>query len=68
MISPSPDPKRGSIHGEAPIAAQARKDVSALVHENKDYLPGLNSDKRKRTWRASAMPDISAKWSECTAT
>ncbi len=32
---------------EAPIAEQARKDVSRLCREQKDYLPGLNADQKK---------------------
>jgi len=32
---------------DAPIAEQARKDVARLCKENKDYLPGLNSDQKK---------------------
>jgi spermidine dehydrogenase len=32
---------------EAPIAEQARKDVSRLCREKEDYLPGLNSDQKK---------------------
>jgi spermidine dehydrogenase len=31
---------------EAPIAEQARKDVSRLCREKKDYLPGLSADQR----------------------
>jgi spermidine dehydrogenase len=32
---------------EAPIAEQARKDVSRLCREKKDYLPGLNVEQQK---------------------
>jgi len=32
---------------EAPIAEQARKDVSRLCREKKDYLPGLNLEQKK---------------------
>ena len=32
---------------EAPIAEQARKDISRLCHEKKDYLPALSSDQKK---------------------
>ncbi|MGA7755162.1 MAG: NAD(P)-binding protein [Candidatus Sulfotelmatobacter sp.] len=32
---------------EAPIAEQARKDVSRLCRDNKDYLPRLNSEQKK---------------------
>jgi spermidine dehydrogenase len=32
---------------EAPIAEQARKDVSRLCREKKDYLPGLSVDQQK---------------------
>jgi spermidine dehydrogenase len=32
---------------EAPIAEQARKDVSRLCREKKDYLPGLNAEQQK---------------------
>jgi spermidine dehydrogenase len=32
---------------EAPIAEQARKDVSRLCHDKKDYLPGLHSEQKK---------------------
>ncbi len=32
---------------EAPIAEQARKDVSRLCREKKDYLPGLNSGQKQ---------------------
>jgi spermidine dehydrogenase len=39
---------------EAPIAEQARKDVSRLCREKKDYLPGLNLEqKRARLARIS---------------
>ena len=31
---------------EAPIAEQARKDVSRLCQEKKDYLPGLNAEQK----------------------
>jgi spermidine dehydrogenase len=31
---------------EAPIAEQARKDVSRLCREKKDYLPGLNAEQK----------------------
>jgi spermidine dehydrogenase len=32
---------------EAPIAEQARKDVSRLCQEKKNYLPGLSADRQK---------------------
>jgi spermidine dehydrogenase len=32
---------------EAPIAEQARKDVSRLCREKKDYLPGLNAEQKE---------------------
>jgi spermidine dehydrogenase len=32
---------------EAPIAEQARKDVSRLCREKKDYLPGLSAEQKK---------------------
>jgi spermidine dehydrogenase len=32
---------------EAPIAEQARKDVSSLCREKKNYLPGLSADQQK---------------------
>ncbi len=32
---------------EAPIAEQARKDVSRLCRESKDYLPKLNAEEKK---------------------
>jgi spermidine dehydrogenase len=32
---------------EAPIAEQARKDVSRFCREKKDYLPGLNSEQKQ---------------------
>lgn len=32
---------------EAPIAEQARNDVSRLCREQKDYLPGLNAEQKK---------------------
>jgi len=32
---------------EAPIAEQARKDVSRLCRDKKDYLPGLNPEQKK---------------------
>jgi spermidine dehydrogenase len=32
---------------EAPIAEQARKDVSRLCQEKKDYLPGLNAEQKE---------------------
>jgi len=32
---------------EAPIAEQARKDVSRLCREKKDYLPGLNKEQKE---------------------
>ena len=32
---------------EAPIADQARKDVSRLCRENKDYLPGISAEQKK---------------------
>jgi spermidine dehydrogenase len=32
---------------EAPLAEQARKDVSRLCREKKDYLPGLNLEQKK---------------------
>ncbi len=32
---------------EAPIAEPARKDVSRLCREKKDYLPGLNSEQKQ---------------------
>jgi spermidine dehydrogenase len=32
---------------DAPIAEQARKDVSRLCREKKDYLPGLNSEQKE---------------------
>ncbi len=32
---------------EAPIAEQARKDVSRLCQEKKDYLPALNGEQKK---------------------
>ena len=32
---------------EAPIAEQARKDVSRLCREKKDYLPGLNLEQKQ---------------------
>jgi spermidine dehydrogenase len=32
---------------EAPIAEQARKDVSRLCREKKDYLPGLNATQKE---------------------
>jgi len=32
---------------EAPIAERARKDVSRLCRDNKDYLPRLNSEQKK---------------------
>lgn len=32
---------------EAPIAEQARKDVSRVCQEKKDYLPGLSSEQKK---------------------
>ena len=41
---------------EAPIPEQARKDISRLCREKKNYLPGLSGDEQRRVWRASAMP------------
>lgn len=36
-----------SFLSEAPIAEQARKDVSRLCREKKDYLPGLDSEQKQ---------------------
>jgi spermidine dehydrogenase len=32
---------------EAPLSAKAKRDYQRLYQENKDYLPGLNSDQKK---------------------
>jgi spermidine dehydrogenase len=47
-ILPSPAPDAWThFMAEAPIAEQARKDVSRLCREKKDYLPGLNAEQKE---------------------
>jgi spermidine dehydrogenase len=47
---------------EAPIAEQARKDVSRLCREKKDYLPGLNSEEKQARLARISYADFLTKF------